>query len=52
MTKPRTKSLKGLRAGLLAGHTLVLQRVTGPWTVFVHAVLAVDESVDLRLCDP
>ena len=26
-----------LRAGLLAGHTLVLQRVTGPGTVFVHA---------------
>ena len=29
--------VKRLRAGLLAGHTLILQRVTGPGTVFVHA---------------
>ena len=29
--------VKRLRAGLLAGHTLVLQRVTGPGTLFVHA---------------
>ena len=26
-----------LRAGVLAGHTLVLQRLSGPGTVFVHA---------------
>ena len=29
--------VKRLRAGLLAGHTLILQRVTGPGTLFVHA---------------
>ena len=29
--------VKRLRAGLLTGHTLVLQRVTGPGTLFVHA---------------
>ena len=29
--------VKRLRAGLLAGHTLVLQRVAGPGTLFVHA---------------
>ena len=28
---------KRLRAGMLAGRTLVLQRVTGQGTVFVHA---------------
>ena len=28
-----------LLAGLLAGHTLILQRVTGPGTVFVHAAV-------------
>ena len=28
-----------LRAGLLAGHTLILQRVTGPGTLFVHAAV-------------
>ena len=29
--------VKRLRAGLLAGHTLILQRVTRPGTLFVHA---------------
>ena len=29
--------VKRLRARLLAGHTLILQRVTGPGTLFVHA---------------
>ena len=29
--------VKRLRAGLLAGRTLILQRVTGPGTLFVHA---------------
>ena len=31
------RSRNGLRAGMLAGRTLVLQRVTGQGTVFVHA---------------